>query len=309
MTPHTEIEVVEPGLLTSVQDPRGRWGSQRFGVATGGALDPYAARVANHVVGNAPDAALLEITWDGPVLRFSDAATIAVAGADFETDVAGRPVARLRASDVRPGESVSFGTLVSGARAYLAVDGGIDVPLVLGSRSTDLRGGFGGFEGRALRAGDRLRIGTSRRESSVGVTATAATASFDGPIRILPGPHLDSFDPDVLDALCAEPWRCSPQADRMGCRLDGAPLARGGAGEIPSLGLPSGAIQLPADGRPIVLLADHQPTGGYAVPAVVIGADLRLLAQRLPGDEVRFVLTSQDAAIQALAELDRELSR
>ena len=305
--PSGEIVVVEPGLLTSVQDATRRWGSQRYGVSVGGSLDALAARAANALVGNAPDAALLEITWDGPVLRFSSAVTVAITGAVFDTAVDGRPAPHATAVAVRAGATLSFGILRTGARAYLAFRGGIDVGEVLGSRSTDLRAGFGGFEGRALRAGDRLPIGAAvapaapppASERPLAVSVPPA----DAPVRILPGPHLDRFDPDVLDALCAEPWTVSAQADRMGYRLDGPPLAHAGVSEVPSLGLPSGAIQVPGDGRPIVLLADHQPTGGYPVPAVVIGADLRVLAQRLPGDEVRFEVVSEQRALEAVERL------
>lgn len=296
--------MLEPGLLTSVQSPTGRRGAERFGVSRSGALDGDAARAANLLVGNAAGDALLEITWDGPMLRFVGTATVAVSGAVFELDVDGRPVGHGAPLAVPASATLSFGVLRSGARGYLAVRGGIDVPEVLGSRSTDLRAGFGGFRGRALRAGDRLPVGTAGIQAPHrGGPLAVSVPPGDVPVRILPGPHLDRFDPDVLDALCAEPWTISADSDRMGCRLDGPPLAHAAVSEVPSLGLPNGAIQVPGDGRPIVLLADHQPTGGYPVPAVVIGADLRVLAQRLPGDEVRFRITSYEEAIAALVAL------
>ena len=294
-----EIEVLEPGLLTSVQDPQGRRGFARYGVSSSGAMDVPAANAANALLGNLSTDALLEITWDGPTLRFSAAATIALTGAQFDVALDGARVTSNAVIEVPQGARLAFGQLHAGARAYLAIGGGIDVPVVLGSRATDLRGGFGGFMGRALRAGDRLPIGAGRAARTRRAVAIPPL-DLESPVRILPGPHVDRFDPDVLDALCALPWTVSPHADRMGCRLEGPPLAHGGVSEVPSLGLPNGAIQVPGDGRPIVLLADHQPTGGYPVPAVVIGADLRILAQRMPGDEVRFELTSEPAAVEAL---------
>lgn len=300
MTEGSEIEVIDPGLLTSVQDVAGRRGSQRYGVSASGALDVPAARAANALVGNAPDAAVLEVTWDGPVLRFGASATVAVTGATFDLEVDGASMASGGPTGLPAGATLSFKALRSGARGYLAVRGGIDVDVVLGSRSTDLRGGFGGFQGRALRSGDRVPIGSAPQPGEADEPLAVSVPTADAPVRILPGPHLRHFDPDVLDALCALPWVISPKADRMGYRLDGHPLAHGGVSEVPSLGLPNGAIQIPGDGRPIVLLADHQPTGGYPVPAVVIAADLRILAQRLPGDEVRFELTTEPAAVAAL---------
>lgn len=301
MTGGGDIEVIEPGLLTSVQDVLGRRGSQRYGVSVAGALDRQSARVANALVGNPEDAALLEITWDGPVLRFAASATFAITGADFAVELDGEPVTDGVAVPAPAGGTLAFDVLQAGARVYLAVRGGIDVPVVLGSRATDLRAGFGGHHGRALRAGDRLRIAADPSAPPASGSVAVAVPPSDRPVRILPGPHLEHFDPDVLDALCAVPWSVSPKADRMAYRLDGAPLAHAGLAEVPSLGLPNGAIQMPGDGRPIVLLADHQPTGGYPVPAVVIGADLRILAQRLPGDEVRFELCSERDAVEALA--------
>jgi biotin-dependent carboxylase-like uncharacterized protein len=303
--PPIALDVVAPGLLTTIQDAAGRSDVQQFGIAHAGALDPLAASVANQLVGNPPTAALLEVTLVGPALQVvgDRPLVFALAGADLGATLDGQRVPPGWSWLARPGATLAFGGQRAGVRAYLAVAGGFDMPLTLGSCATDLRAGFGGLAGRALRAGDRLLVlqpggvtglaGRFRARGSAGVDP-------DRPVRIVPGPHQSAFGPTGLADLCAQPWRISAQADRMGYRLDGSvPLARTRGADVTSLGLPTGAIQVPADGRPIVLLADHQPTGGYTVPACVIQADLPLLAQRGPGDTVSFTLTTFEAARQA----------
>ncbi len=305
MSTVVEVEVVAPGLLTTVQDPYGRPGFERYGVATGGALDPFAAEAANRLVDNPPRAALLELTLAGPELRFGAASAIALCGADLGPTLDGQPLAPGWSAFVRPGAVLTFGDRRAGARAYLAIAGGLCVPPVLGSASTDLRAGFGGLEGRPLRAGDRLQAPPARDLAARAGRFLAAAADLPAPtapIRVLPGPHLERFAPEALEALCDEPWRITEQADRMGYRLAGPRLRHRQGPDVVSLGLPVGAIQVPGDGQPIVLLADHQPTGGYTVLACVIRADLRRLAQRLPGETVRFTLTTPEAARAALAE-------
>lgn len=289
------IEVLEAGVLTTVQDARGRIGWRRFGVPVGGAADPWSARLANRLVGAPDDAALLEITLSGPVLRFERAGLVALAGATFEASVDGLPLPMQRARGVRAGAVLRIGA-GEGARAYLAVSGGIEVEPILGSVSTDLRTGFGGIEGRALRRGDRLEFG---RDAGSGFRWTGTPAT--GPIRLLPGPHADLFDP--LDGG----WTVGAEADRTGVRLDGRPL-HGTLAEVPSMGLAAGAIQVPPDGRPIVMLADRPVTGGYPVPACVIGADVGRVAQLRSGDEVRFVSVSMEEAQQALQRAENELA-
>jgi biotin-dependent carboxylase-like uncharacterized protein len=289
----TTLDVLDPGVLTTVQDAHGRPPAGRYGVAAGGALDVPAALTANALVRNPVDAAMLEITIGGLRIQFSVDAAIGFAGADLRARLGDTPVAPGTSLLARAGAELAFGEPRAGARAYLAVAGGFDVPVVLGSRSTDLRGGFGGFDGRALVAGDRVPVASPRdlggRHSwqSAMPTATDPQAA----VRILPGPHADRFAGDALERLCAGAWHVAAEADRMGYRLEGEPLRLAGEPELPSLGMPLGAVQVPGDGRPIVLLADRQPTGGYPVIGVVIRADIRLLAQRVPGDPVRFERT------------------
>jgi KipI family sensor histidine kinase inhibitor len=283
-----EIKVLEGGLLTTVQDPFGRPGWRRYGVQAAGALDPDAAATANRLAGNPAAAALLEITVLGPTVRLATPARVGLAGADLGAVIDGRALAP---GSSAVGSQIHFGGRRSGARAYLAVAGGIAVPSVLGSRSTDLRSGFGGFEGRALRAGDRLPIGVG--DDAQPTARPAAPVRF-GPIHVLPGPHPDRFSAGALERLCETEWTASSRADRMAYRLDGPPIERQEMSELPSLGLPLGAVQVPPDGGPIVMLADRPVTGGYPVIACVARADIGRVAQLLPGDPVRFTLAGDD---------------
>lgn len=289
------IEVADAGALTSVQTARGRPGWCHLGVPVGGAADPWSARLANRLVGNPDDAALLEITMLGPSLRFGAATSVALTGAAFETTLDGLPLPLNVGRHVRPGSLLRIGP-GDGARGYLAFGGGIEVEPVLGSSSTDLRTGFGGHDGRALRAGDRLRFGAS----SGGMRRWLGHAP-DGPIRIVAGAH------EGLDRLIGRAWIVGADADRTGIRLDGDSIVAD-APEVASMGLPLGAIQVPPDGRPIVMLADRPVTGGYPVPACVIRADISRVARLRPGDSVTFASVSMEEARDALRRAEDELA-
>jgi biotin-dependent carboxylase-like uncharacterized protein len=228
-------------------------------------------------------------------------------GADLAAIRDGLPVSPGSSFYVRAGSVLSFAERRRGTRAYLAVAGGLGVPAVLGSRSTDLTAGFRGLAGRRLRTGDRLPYTPPRDPLPLaGRCLDDADWTMAGPeaaVRLLRGPHVHRFEVGAFENLCAEPWRISDQADRMGYRLTGGSELRHVQGaDVASLGLPIGAIQVPGDGRPIALLADHQPTGGYAVLACVIRADLPLLAQRQTGDTVRFAIATPAEAIDALRQ-------
>ena len=292
------LEVVEPGPLTTVQAPGGRPGWQRFGVPVGGAADPWSARLANRLVGNADDAPLLEATLAGPTLRFDSATLVAIAGAAWRATLDGLPFPANHARPVRAGATLRVGT-GAGARAYVAV-AGLVVQSVLGSPSTDLRTGFGGQDGRALRAGDRLQIAAQPGHPMRWLGRPAAS----GPIRIVPGPHASWFAPDALTGTA---WRVGEAADRAGVRLEGEHVRPGRDTEIASIGLPLGAIQVPPDGRPIVMLADRPVTGGYPVPACVIRADAGRVAQLRSGDELRLASVSMEEAIEALRQAEADL--
>ena len=302
------LEVVEAGLLTTIQD-LGRPGWGGLGVPEGGAADPWSHRIANRLVGNDEDAATIEITFAGPRLRALQPTIVALAGADLGASIArGHAVRLSEGEELRiPGPAVG-----SGARAYLAVAGGIDLPEVLGSRSTCLAGGFGGVDGRPLREGDRLLAGApavprsrTAREATLRPRAAPWPADPIAPQRRDPdGTALLRALPGLHGALPDATFRVGAASDRMGLRLEPAdardasratPLAH-----VTSHGVVRGAVQLPPDGRPIVLMADHQPTGGYPVVAVVIAADLAALGQLAPGDRVRFEPVDRRTARAAL---------
>jgi len=292
------IEVVEPGSLTSVQAAGGRPGWRHLGVPVGGAADGWSARLANRLVGNADDAALLEVTLVGPTLRFVTRARVALAGARFEASLDGLAIASFVTHEAREGSTLRIGA-GDGARAYLAMAGGIEVEPLLGSAATDLRSGFGGLEGRALRAGDVMALGPA---SDVARRWTGALP--EGPIRIVDGPHVDSLGPG---ALADAEWTVSTAADRAAVRFDGPHLAPSES-DVASMGLPLGAIQVPPDGHPIVMLADRPVTGGYPVPGCVIGADVGRVARLRPGDTVRFASVSPQDARRAFRDREDELA-
>lgn len=302
------IRVVRPGLLTTVQD-LGRFGFQRFGMPVSGAMDAVALRLANRLVGNADEAAGLEITVQGPELLFERAAVIALAGADLSPAINQIPVPLWTALEVGSGSTLSFGTRRTGARTYLAVAGGIDVPVVLGSRATHLASRTGGFAGRALASGDILLGGPPSPESSRSIGRTVPSSvrppySANPSLRVILGPQADHFSTEAVETLLRSRYTLTPQSDRMGYRLSGPPLVHIGSPDLISDATPRGALQVPADQQPILLMADCQTTGGYPKIAVVITADLPLAAQLLPGDTVGFALVELREA-QALAREQR----
>jgi len=308
------IEILAPGLLTSVQDG-GRHGSRALGVRVGGAADAHSLRTANLLAGNDPDAAALEITLSGPTLRLQRAATIALCGATIDAHADGIALPGWRPIALPDGCTLTLGACRRGARAYLAFDGGIDVPVVLGSRSTDLRGGFGGHAGRALRTGDALPLGKSRAAiASTGAPRIAswwidADSDLDFAdsiaVRVLPGK--DAMHP--ADALHTQDYAIDAASDRQGLRLRGTALRLADAHERISEPVVPGTVQLPPDGQPIVLLADAQTVGGYPRIGHVIAADLPRLAQRRAGQRLHFIPIDQAEAQRANAEQRARLAR
>lgn len=286
------LEILDGGVLTSVQDA-GRPGWRRYGVSEGGVADRSALLRANRVLGNLDAAAGLECTLAGPVLRFLASTRFAVTGADLgpvleRADLGPWIVRRGIAVQARPGNVLRFTGRRSGCRAVLAFSGGIEVPRVLGSRATDLLGGFGGHAGRPLRAGDRLGLGRARGPTSESPEPPLGDEAL---VRVVPGPQADHFDEGALAQLLATTWDVTPDADRVGIRLRGPRLAQGGIGEIVSDGMLPGSVQVPPDGQPIVMFRDAPTTGGYPKIATVLSADLDLLAQLVPGaGRVRFTL-------------------
>lgn len=302
------FEVLQGGLLTTVQD-LGRRGYQQFGVPVAGAMDPFALQVANILVGNSPGEAALEITLLGPTLRAVEPCTIAVAGGDLSPRLDDKEIPMWTAISVLKGGVIDFGRRKGGFRAYLAVAGGFDVPLVLGSRSTYLRGGFGGLGGRALTKGDLLRTGCSSPYSAAVVGRAFPVDRIppygDTPtVRVVLGPQDDYFTEAGVANFLSGTYRVSPASDRMGYRLQGPEIVHRGRTEIISDGIALGAVQVPADRQPIVMMADHQTTGGYPKIATVIRADIPLLAQCMPGvSRVRFTLTTVGEAQACYREM------
>ena len=303
------LHVVKPGLLTTVQD-LGRYGHQASGVPVAGPMDSFSHRLANQLAGNMPDAATLEVTLIGPDLIVDADTTIAIAGAQFEVTCDDRPVGSGASFAVSRGQRLKFGRIVQGARAYLAVAGGIQTPPVLGSRATHLVSSMGGLNGRALQSGDRVPIGNTPQprpqRKSVGLTLPSKGRAL---LRVMPGPQADWFQGDALRAIASVSFRISPQSNRMGYRLQGPPLVRAREDELISEPLGIGAIQVPAAGEPILLMADRQTAGGYPKIGYVIAADLPIAGQLAPGDFIEFHLCSHQEAVTALIARERQLLR
>jgi antagonist of KipI len=289
------IRVLRPGLLSTLQD-HGRHGLQHVGLCPGGAMDPVALALANALVGNAREEAAIELTVIGPELEFEEDALVAVCGAEFKGSFPhNRPVL------APAGSRFNVGRAVRGARAYLAVAGGFAVEPVLGSRSTFLPGQFGGFQGRALRHGDVLPLQNpeackrfaslkTRKDGSVRWSAPPLTLPDREPVllHVIEGQHFGSFEAAAQRAFLDAVWRISPDSNRMGFRLAGPALARAEGDEILSGPTCLGTVQVPANGVPIVLMADHQTTGGYPRIAEIVSADVPRLAQLAPGGTVHF---------------------
>jgi antagonist of KipI len=306
------LEVIEAGVLTSIQDV-GRPDWTHLGVPVGGACDPWSLAVANLLAGNDAGAAALEMTLVGATLAVREPMSVGLAGADLGGVVreSGRRLLPGRSHRLEAGTTLAFpgdAGAGAGARAYLALPGGIDVPLVLGSASTALGAGFGGLDGRTLRPGDVLQAAGQRDDAPSSEVVWPALGDDllsppDRPIRLLAGPA------PGLEALVAAEWKVGSGSDRVGLRLEGPPLEAPASGELLSHGVVSGAIQLPPGGAPIVLLADHQTTGGYPIVAIVITADHPRLGQLRPGASVRFAATTIDEARLALSRQREALAR
>ncbi len=301
------LSVITPGLLTTVQD-LGRWGYQDRGVPVAGPMDPFAHRLANALAGNARHAATLEITLSGPALTCDDDRVMAVSGASFEIAVDGRPVPWGAAFDVSAGAVLQFGRRLAGARAYLAVAGGIDVPSVLGSRATHLMSAMGGLAGRSLKTGDRLPLGSpggrGRRRSH---RMPAAPETRPVSLRLLAGPEIDRFAAGTLERLQSAPYVVGGDSDRTGYRLEGPALDYADGRDFISNATPVGSVQVPPSGHPIMLMADRQTAGGYPKVATVITADLGVAGQLAPGDALSFRACTFAEALAALISRERAL--
>ncbi|MGG1659836.1 biotin-dependent carboxyltransferase family protein [Brevibacillus sp. NRS-1366] len=321
------IEVISPGLSTTVQD-LGRYGYQQHGVNVGGAMDELALQMANLLVGNPYHDAVLEITLKGPTLLFHKDMLIAICGGDFSPTIDTKPVLSNRPVWIRSGSVLHFGHAQKGCRAYLAVAGGWDVPVVMGSRSTNVRAGFGGVEGRMLQTGDLLgqnpkcpfssfleqqlekKAGTALfSEANWFISGGRCTAHSEAVIRVIRGGQFEEFSAESRRSFFEESFQVSPRSDRMGYRLTGPTLALSTPTEMISAAVTAGTIQVPPNGQPIILMADRQTIGGYPKIGYVATVDLGIVAQLRPGETVRFVEISLRDAQQAIFERDEMLKK
>ncbi|MEA3358104.1 MAG: biotin-dependent carboxyltransferase family protein [Thermodesulfobacteriota bacterium] len=306
------LEILSPGILSMVQDI-GRFGFGRYGVASSGAVDKFSLRVGNILVGNHENEACLEVTLFGLKFRVITDTAIAFAGADFNPYINDdKPLKMWRTHLLKKGDTISFRGLKSGCRSYLAIQGGISVPAIMGSKSTNLTSSFGGLEGRPLKKGDIIYSGgkgvnTAYKERSFPIEWVPQYGK-EWTLRVIFGPQDEQFSEESKDVFVESIYNVSPKADRTGIRLTGPVVERmPEAGEsIISEGVISGAIQIPGDGQPIIILGETV-TGGYRKIATVISADLPLLGQLKPGDTVRFKQVSLDEAYKALQGVEDKI--
>ena len=305
------LRILQPGLLTTVQD-RGRFGHQRVGMSPAGAMDLRAMRLANLLVGNDRDEAVLELTMLGPKVQFTQTNVFAVTGADMGASLDGAPVPWGQAVSAPAGSVLQFGPARSGCRGYLAVAGGFDVPVLYGSKSTLLRSALGGFQGRKLQSGDELPFSAPRPEvdnQALRRLPPQPAFSREITVRVIPGPQEDSFSQAGLDTFYHSAFAVTDKSDRMGCRLSGPKVEHSGDPNIISDGIPLGAVQVPGSGEPMIMMSEHQGSGGYTKIATVISVDIPLVAQCPPGSTIRFQAVTVEEAqrlyLEQLAEYDR----
>lgn len=310
------LKIIKSGMLTTVQD-LGRYGFQKYGVIASGAMDPFAHRIANLLVGNPENAATLEISLIGPSIEFQEDAHIAICGGNLSPKIDGKDCKMWRILAVPRGSTLSFGAPKKGCRAYLAIAGGISVLEVMRSKSTYLRAEIGGHQGRALKTGDKLQLGPvpPKRLAALHKAATAeidwqiqAPNYYHEPVvRMMRGRQFDLFDAGSKERIFTDPFTVSSHSDRMGYRLEGSPLALETPGELISEPVAFGSIQVPSDGNPIVLMADRQTTGGYPKIGQVASVDLPLIAQLNPGDRIRFKEISLQEAQKRLMDQEQHI--
>ena len=303
------ITVLNPGLLTTVQD-QGRIGYQQFGVSVSGVMDPRSAALANILVGNDEKEAVLECTMMGPHLQINQANCIAITGGDLMPTLDGKPIPNYTAVKVEAGQVLKFTMPKTGCRAFIAFAGGLDIPEVMGSRSTYMKAKIGGMEGRKLQKDDVIGFRAPKAElknMNFRSMASEFVPRKEYTVRVVLGPQDDYFTDAGIQTFLSEVYTVTPEFDRMGCRLEGAVIQHKDGGDIISDGIAFGAIQVPSSGQPIIMLGDRQTTGGYTKIANVISADFRILAQLKQGDKVRFeqvsVKFAQDALLTQRAAL------
>ena len=303
------FRVIKPGLQTTVQD-LGRYGYQQFGVSPAGAMDPYAMQIANILVGNNRGEAVLEVSVIGPSLEALSDMVVSICGGDFSPTIDGQRIQTWKSFLLKKGQVLSVGRCKHGARTYLAIAGGIDVPTVLASKSTFINGSMGGHEGRALKKEDTLSGFPEIRKPFKSVHPDLISDfQTQTVIRVILGPHHELFTEQSLRQFLSAEYRISPQSNRMGYQLNGPKLEHTNGPDITSDPIPLGGIQVPASGQPIILMADHQTTGGYTRIATVISVDIPRLAQAVPDTMIKFSQVSLDEAQRLYLEGQSLLKR
>jgi len=304
------IRIVKPGLFTTIQD-NGRMGFQRYGMPVAGAMDDFSFRVANILVGNDQYEAVLEATFMGPTIEIGFDGFIAITGANMSPKLNGNDIKMWRNIQVRKGDVLALSGASEGVRTYIAFGGGLDVPKIMNSKSTYVRGNLGGFKGRKLQEGDEILVDTSKSKAEAGKYVSPVYIprySKNNIVRVVLGPQDDHFPPESIETFLNSEYKITAEADRMGYRLDGPKLTHVKGPDIISDGIVFGSVQVPGHGSPIVMMADRQTTGGYTKIATVIWADLPTIAQMGPGDTVGFQSVSIEEAQEILEQYERTIT-
>lgn len=303
-----KITVLSPGPLSTIQDA-GRFGYMSTGFSQNGAMDLYSMKTANILVGNMPGEGCIEMTVMGVSLQFDCDCVIALTGADMLPEINGEPAEMYEAIQVHNKDILTMKSAAKGMRAYLAVAGGFDLPLVMGSMSTNLKCAIGGFEGRKLKKGDEISLRRSIDLSLLGIRKTEKENNYKNSVtvRVVLGPQDDYFTEKGLETFLGTEYTVTDKSDRMGVRLDGEKIESKNGVDIISDGIAFGSVQIPASGTPIIMMADRQTTGGYAKIATVISTDLKLIAQAKPGTKIRFVSVSEKDSVKLLKTEEKKL--
>jgi antagonist of KipI len=283
------IKILKSGLFTTIQD-KGRWNYQRFGMSVAGSMDHFAMRIANMLVDNDEYNAVLETTFLGPEIEFCCAEIIAITGSDMSPKINGERIQMWTSILVEEGDKLTFSGALDGVRTYIAFSRGLDVPEIMGSKSTFVRGNLGGFEGRKLKKGDEIFLGARELATTGSYLSTKDIPIYakDNNIRVVLGPQDDHFTKDSLETFLKGSFVITSEADRMGYRLEGPKIIHKNVADIISDGIVFGSIQVPGHGSPILMMADRATTGGYTKIATVITPDLAILAQMGPGSSITF---------------------
>ena len=302
------IRVLKAGMLTTVQD-LGRNGYQSQGFSVAGVMDVRSFKIANLLLDNPENEAVLEFTLIGPTLQFTSDTIIAITGGDFQPTINGEPAPMYTALYMKRGDILKFGSARTGSRGYIAFSSYLDIPVVMGSRCTNLKSKIGGYKGRKLKDEDYIGFRIKRRYLPYFLSRKLDLDEFDEEevtLRVVMGPQDDMFTKQGIHTLLSETYTVTSDFDRMGCRLDGPEIRHTGTADILSDGIAAGSVQIPASGEPIIMMADRQTTGGYAKIATVISADLSRAAQARPGTRIRFVRVTEAEAIRLRREAEKK---